>query len=420
MTRSAARRVLMTGMFDMQNYGDLLFPLVARERLAPHGIEIVPVAPTGRSAGLADAIAPISAARMLSGEEDFDAVLIGGGYLVHNHPMTFLTEYVNDEVSHWASSALWIGATLAAALADVPVLWNAPGVPHPLGRGVRPLAIAALRAADYVSLRDRGAAELLATPADLPLAIVPDTVAGIGSLWSRQQLATAFRGFLERKGANRAKRHMTLHLRDRSVAGLDMAALAATIDAFAEKQGLTPLLVAVGRNHDDPRTARRLAEHLKGHHILLDDPLSLCEMTAVFAHSALYIGASLHGYVACAAHRVPAVLVARPAYRKFAGFLEHTGRSDDLARDWDAAFEKAAAKSEGLAPPIPTEALARLDAHWARILHAVVEPRHGAGARRNFLSDVLRMGLDNRGPSWALAPFLSPSGPRSARRDETA
>jgi len=420
MTRLGERRVLMTGMFDMQNYGDLLFPLIARERLAPHGIEIVPVAPTGRSAGLTDAIAPISAARMLSGNEDFDAVLIGGGYLVHNQPMTFLTEYINEEVSDWASAALWLGATLAAALAEVPVLWNAPGVPHPLGRGVRSLTIAALRAASYLSFRDRGAAELLAPPIDLPFAVVPDTIAGIGSLWSRQQLEATFREFLERKGANRMARYMTLHFRDRSVAGLDMAVLAGKIDAFATMQGLTPLLVAVGRNHDDPRTARRLAEHLKEPYLLLDDPRTLREMTAVFAHSALYIGASLHGYVACASHRVPAVLVARPAYRKFAGFLEHTGRFGDMARNWDAAFEIAAAKPAGPAPPISVEVLARLDEHWARVLDGVNEPGRCAGARRDFLCDVLRMGLDNTGPSWALAPFLSPSGSRSIRRDETA
>ncbi|MDQ6437384.1 polysaccharide pyruvyl transferase family protein [Mesorhizobium sp. LHD-90] len=420
MTRSGERRVLITGMFDMQNYGDLLFPLVARQRLAPHGIEIVPVAPTGRSPDLADAIAPISATRMLSGEEEFDAVLIGGGYLIHNHPMTFLTEYINDEVSDWASAALWLGATLAAALADVPVLWNAPGVPHLLGRGVHPLAMSAVRAASYLSLRDRGAAELLSPPPDLPLAIVPDTVAGIGALWSRQQLEAAFRGFLERKDADRTARYMTLHLRDRSVAGLDMAVLAAKIDAFAKLNGLTPLLVAVGRNHDDPKTASRLAEHLKQPHVLLDDPLSLCEMTAVFAHSVLYVGASLHGYVACVAHRVPSVLVARPAYRKFAGFLEHTGRSEDMARDWDAALDKAAAKPVGAAPPISAEVLARLDEHWTRILDGINEPGRGAGARRDFLRDVLRMGLDNRGPSWALAPFLSPSGTKSLRRDETA
>ena len=280
--------------------------------------------------------------------------------------------------------------------------------------------MSALRAASYFSLRDRGAAELLSPPVDLPLAIVPDTIAGIGALWSRQQLEAAYRGFLERKVADRTARYMTLHLRDRSVAGLDMAVLAAKIDAFAQTNELIPLLVAVGRNHDDPRTANRLAKHLKQPHVLLDDPLSLCEMTAVFAQSALYIGASLHGYVACVAHQVPSVLVARPAYRKFAGFLEHTGRSEDMARDWDAALEKAAAKPAGAAPPISAEVLARLDEHWARILDGINEPSRGVRARRDFLRGVLRMGLDNRGPSWALAPFLSPSGSRSIRRDETA
>jgi hypothetical protein len=261
--------------------------------------------------------------------------------------------------------------------------------------------------------------ELLDPPPDLAVSIVPDTIAGLAAMWPLRSLEPAFQQFLERKGADRDARYLAIHMRDRSIAGIEPSALAARIDAFAEAQGLVPLLVAVGRSHDDPRTARRIAEHLRGPFVLLDDPLSLMEITATLAHCALYVGGSLHGYVACAAYGVPGVLVARPAYRKFAGFLEHTGRLEDLARDWDGAFAMAAERREGRGPGMPAAVLAALDAHWDKVRDGVLDRAYNAAPRRDFLRAFLQTGLANRGPAWALAPFLSRAGPAFARRVST-
>jgi hypothetical protein len=170
---------------------------------------------------------------------------------------------------------------------------------------------------------------------------------------------------------------------------------------------LVPILVAIGPSLDDSALARTFSEHLQIRHILLDDPLSLREITSVLAHAALYLGASMHGYIAAAAYGVPGLMVARPAYRKFAGFLEHTGRTEDFVRDWPEALLVGGRRAkEGRKQRIPDSVFGALDAHWAKIRAGVSDPGCKRAARGAFLNSVVGQGLKSGGPGWALRPVL--------------
>jgi len=393
-------RLFLSGMFDMRNFGDLMFPLVARERLS--GFDIVAVSPTGAATGFADALASIPLDEMMAGETGADGFLIGGGYMIHGHKMHFLDEYAS--LRDHAGPGLWLGATLAAAARDVPIAWNAPGVPHPFAQSQRPLVDAALRAADYVSLRDTGSLELLEAPGDAAVSVVPDPIASIARLWPRRMLAGPFRNFLERKGARRDARYLALHFRNRSLARFGVPAAAAAVDAFAQAEHLVPILVAVGQTHDDDTLAREISGLMSAPHILLDDPKELIEIAAVFGESALYIGASLHGYIAAAAYGVPSVLVAQPSYRKFQGFLDHTGRGEDLVRDWPGAFALAKGRADK-SVPMAARVQDALDAHWRRVAQALADPARRRAERHAFLRQWLRLGAQAGGSSWPHTPY---------------
>lgn len=406
---SMSRSIFLTGMFDMDNYGDLLFPLVAAHRLGAYGYRTVPVAPTAQPATFPDAMAPIDIGHLLRGDEPAAGIVIGGGYIIHTSSVVdFVQQYQVQGAEPWCGVGLWLGATLAAALRDVPVAWNAPGVPHPFSARQRELIGAALRATSYIAVRDHGSARLLAAPADFPVSIVPDPIADLARIWPKPGLSGAYRDLLQRKGVDANIRPMTIHVRNRSMAGMPAESLAGMLGAFARAHGLTPMLVAVGASHDDPSVARTLAAHLGTSPIVLDDAVSLREITAALAHSVVYVGASLHGYIASAAYGIPAVLVARPAYHKFSGFLEHTGRMQDLARNWTEAL-KLAAERLGEAPcaRIPPTVFAALDRHWDSIHAAMQAPRSRADGRRAFALELLRCGMRTEGAGWAMQPVLN-------------
>lgn len=401
------RRVFITGMFDMRNFGDLMFPLIARDRLARLGIDVVPVSPTGANAGLTDAMPSVPLQEMLAGDADVCGVIVGGGYIIHTHKMHFLDEYQSDALAEFVGPGLWLGASLAASVRDIPVVWNAPGVPHPFAQSQRPLINAALRAADHLCVRDQGGAELLDSPADIPVAIIPDPVASIAELWTRQLLAPVFQSLIARKGGDPHARYMALHFRNRSLVRMGAAAAAALVDGFARVHDLCPILVAVGQTHADDILAREIASHLKITHIVLDDPVSLIEIAAAVASSCLYVGASLHGYVVAAAYGVPGVLVAQPSYRKFQGFLDHTGRQEDLVHSWQEAFGTAGERvRDTRTARIPQSVLDALDTHWNNIGEALSAPARKRNERRAFLRSWLSAGTDIGGLAWASLPFV--------------
>ncbi|WP_422002595.1 polysaccharide pyruvyl transferase family protein [Reyranella sp.] len=399
--------VLISGMFDMCNFGDLLFPLVAAYRLGLHGLRVIPLSPTGATVGLADALPSMAIEAVLVERQPARGILLGGGYIIHNHPMHFLDQYESAALADWIGAGMWLGATMAAALQDIPVAWNAPGVPHPFARGQRPIIDAALRAADYVSLRDEGSRDLLAPPDDVALSIVPDPIADLARMWPASRLEAPFRDFLARKGASRGQRFAAVHVRNRSLAGIGSGGMAAALDSFARQQGVCPILIAVGQSHEDDVTARDISRQMQVRHLVLDDPVSLVEIAAVIGNSAVYAGASLHGYVAAAAYGVPAVLVALPAYRKFAGFLDHTGRRADLAHDWKSAIGLAVerlAGDPGLG--IPSAVSAALDRHWDSVVNALSDPSRRRRERADFMRTCLRIGVARNGPRWLHQPMM--------------
>jgi hypothetical protein len=399
---------LLAGTFDVENYGDLLFPLVAQARLASAGIAVRPVSPTAGRVGYADALPPVAAAAMLDAD-DIKAcgVLIGGGYIVIGQAASTLAEYAAAGVAGHAYPSLWLGATLAGALRDVPVVWNAPGVPFPFASPRRPMLAAMLAAADYVALRDTASAELLATPG-IDIAVVPDTVFDLPMVWSTGALRETRLAVLQRHGIAPEARLLALHVRERALGVAGAAGIAAGINALAAAHGLLPVLLPLGRSLGDGPVAAAVATHLAVPHMVFDDAASLREIAGLIAGAALYVGGSMHGYVTAAAYGVPGVLVAIPAHRKFSGVLAHLDRPQDLARDWPQAFDRAGAwlaTGEGLA--LPGDIGAALDRHWGRIVGALGQPEAARDRRLAFLRSYLRAGAQAGGAAWLVGPQLA-------------
>jgi polysaccharide pyruvyl transferase WcaK-like protein len=350
---------------------------------------------------------PLGLDAMLAGETEAHGILVGGGYIIHTHKMQFLEEYRSDGLVDFAVPGLWLGAALAASVRDIPLAWNAPGVPHPFMPHQRTLIDAALRAADYLSLRDRESYKLLGAAPGLPIEIVPDSVAAIAQLWSRGSLDRPFQGLIQRKAADSDAHYFVLHFRGASLDKMTPAEAAVLVDDFAGAHGLTPILVAIGESLGDDAFARTIASHLRTKHILLDDPLSLIEIAAAIGCSRLYVGESLHGYVVASAYGVPGIAVARPFFRKFKGFADHTGRTEDLVRSWQEAFVAAAARTqEKTRTRIPDTVFSELDTHWRRIGEALSDPNRNRIQRQAFLQSWLAAGIGAGGTAWAHAPFV--------------
>jgi len=360
------REVVITGTFDVRNYGDLLFPLIAADRLAEHGILIRPASPTGRSTGWKDAPAPEPLFGALYGPRPFDGLMIGGGNIVHNRAVT-LPDYA--DVADHAYGALWIEASVAARRRNTPIVWNAPGVPHPFDDDAD-LARSVAALADYCAVRDRFSAENLAP---VPVSVVPDTALGLARLWSRASLAADFRAMLHRLDAPGDTRFAAIHVKERSVAG-PVETLAPAIDAFAARTGLVPILIGIGACHGDDAAAAHLARSLSRRCLDLSVPVGLREIAAAIAWSELYVGASMHGHVTATAYGRPGTIVGHPRIPKMSGLLAHLGRPQDEVSDWSAALSRATAEPAASAG-VPGPVRDALDAHWHDVARTLCRRR---------------------------------------------
>jgi polysaccharide pyruvyl transferase WcaK-like protein len=395
----------LLGTFDVENYGDMLFPLIAQWRLAPHGIAVEAYSPGGGTTRWADCAPchPLSA--LLPRSDGLAALLVGGGNIVHRQPAN-LPDYPGA-ADRWAYSGLWGGAAVVAAIANKPLLWNAPGVakafaPDELAGIVHP----ALQACDYLSVRDAQSRDWLAPPKGVEVTVVPDTVADIARMWPKSELRAANRELRARKGMGARQRYAVLHVKRRSVRPGDEPLIAAGIDAMARATGLMPLLLAIGPCHGDDAMARNLGGALTVPHAIVDDARGLIEMAAAIAYAGRYVGCSLHGYITASAYGVPGTIVALPPLPKQAGFLAHVGRPGDLAADWRAALEAMSGEA-ARATRTPPSVFRALDAHWARIADAIDRPQAGSYATRTrFLRKFVRNGLDGAGWDWTLPGFL--------------
>jgi polysaccharide pyruvyl transferase WcaK-like protein len=408
---SSSRDILISGMFDMPNFGDLMFPIVASHELTRRGLRVQALSPTGADTGLRDALhsRPVQDAFDLA--LACDGMLIGGGYIVHTHRMDPLREYREGGIGAAVGPAMWLGTTLAAALRDVPVAWNAPGAPHPLRPGVRSLAAAAFAAADYLSMRDTGSIHMTGL-ADAPQAlVVPDTILGLQSVWPRADLTGDFERLCSRLGLARHDVLFACHVRRRSLGGMVIDEFAEALARMCRKAELTPVMIGLGTAHSDDRIARELTVALRLRGVpaaALDRPEGLRDIAALISHARLYAGSSLHGYIAAAAYGVPGLLVARPAYRKFDGLISHLQRPQDQMPGWPEAL---AALPEALkAPPrlLQTGLLERLSEHWdaiAAVFRAGPAPKRRA--RLDFAACAVAAGMGQDGLNWAMTPFTT-------------
>ena len=173
----------MCGTFDVENYGDVLFPLIAERELTDRlgsvnlqrfsYFEKAPPRWPYKVTSLAEL--PKIAASL-------DGMIIGGGHLIRfdKHIAPGYQPPLPD-IHH--PTGYWLNPALLALHHGCPVVWNAPGAYGEVPHWARPLMELAIKFSAYVAVRDEPARQMLAPFANArDIAVVPDTCFGIPSI----------------------------------------------------------------------------------------------------------------------------------------------------------------------------------------------------------------------------------------------
>ncbi|MCU1244094.1 MAG: hypothetical protein JWN02_4 [Acidobacteria bacterium] len=174
----------IVGTFDVRNFGDLLFPLIAeaelRQRLGAvqlHRFSYHAKTPP-------DWPYPVtSVAALPEVVADLDAMLIGGGFIIR-FDKDVAPGYQPPDPSIPHPTGYWLTPALIALQRGIPVVWNAPGMHvNEVPRWAQPLLRLALDRSAYVAVRDEPSRATLAPfVEDDRITVVPDTAFGITGL----------------------------------------------------------------------------------------------------------------------------------------------------------------------------------------------------------------------------------------------
>jgi Rps23 Pro-64 3,4-dihydroxylase Tpa1-like proline 4-hydroxylase len=179
-----AWQVGIVGTFDVENYGDLLFPLVAEAELCERlGALVLHRFSYHAKTPPAWPYAVRSLAELPDAIGELDALLIGGGFLIR------FDQRVADgygppspEIHH--PTGYWLTPALMAVANGVPVVWNAPGMHrNAIPDWAEPLLELALGGSAYIAVRDEPSRATLARfVAPERITVMPDTAFGMASL----------------------------------------------------------------------------------------------------------------------------------------------------------------------------------------------------------------------------------------------
>jgi lipopolysaccharide transport system ATP-binding protein len=186
-------RIGMVGTFDVANFGDLLFPLIAHQelsrRLGP--VEIRPYSYNARSAPpWPFAVSPVE--RLAAEIVTLDLLLVGGGDIIRFDPLVALNYRPGSADIHHPTG-FWLGPIFLAHTAKVPVAWNAPGVPLEIPSWAHALVRASLAVSSYVSVRDETSRDrLIRAAGDARVEVVPDSAFNAAILVSDPPVASDY------------------------------------------------------------------------------------------------------------------------------------------------------------------------------------------------------------------------------------
>ncbi|MCD4527788.1 polysaccharide pyruvyl transferase family protein [Pseudomonas sp. C3-2018] len=201
-TREADWQVAIFGTFDVENYGDLLFPIIAEAELTRRlgNVNLHRFSYHGKSQPEWP-YAVTSLTELPGLADDLDGVLIGGGFLIRFDKVV-APGYgpTTPDIHH--PTGYWLTPALVALQHGIPVMWNAPGMHcNPIPDWARPLLSMALEQSQYVGVRDALSRDALAAlTRQAEIEVLPDTAFGLPRLIDEQRPSAEFTRLREQAG----------------------------------------------------------------------------------------------------------------------------------------------------------------------------------------------------------------------------
>lgn len=321
-------RIAHIGAFDFENFGDLLFTDVLENKLGQRIDieEIVYFAPKAcKMPGKDRIVHSVTELEDMAAKMHFDAIIVGGGDLVHmlktrTHMPHIAKEWVEYEVIY-----IWTILSLVAQKCHIPLIWNAPGVPMFFEETEKRVVSLLCEGIDYISVRDYLSKEVLSCAVDKNrINVVPDTVLCIRDIISEDELATIF----DQLPLDIQSKKYIFFQGNTTFSDEDIQRCADVLFRLKQMTGYQIVLQPIGYALGDKEVLDRIKNIYPNEFLSISKRLTQYEILALIAHSALYIGSSLHGCITSNSYGIKNIVYNIDHFRKTDGFVELIDRED--------------------------------------------------------------------------------------------
>lgn len=248
---------------------------------------------------------------------------------------------------------------------------------------LRAEALAELRAAAWVQVRDRRTRDALAA-AGIDAALVPDPAVLVARLLGAEVARSAAAGEPAALRARFAQGYMAVQLAAELGDDATLAALADDLAAISRDHGLGIVLFCAGRApwHDDPAVLQRLRRHLPdAESAVVAESRHVLDLCALIANATLCCASSLHARIVADAFARPALSLVggAPQAAKLRAWLDtwyppqrhHLAAPGNLRALAHSVLDDALAEREGQAVRLADLAEAAAHTAFAQLFHPI-------------------------------------------------
>jgi polysaccharide pyruvyl transferase WcaK-like protein len=374
------------GTFDVDNYGDLLFPHIAEYKLPQY--EWVHVSPTTRNTIFKDSLPIVSCDYART--KQFNAFVIGGGNILHLMPNK-RTVYINKIGFSYAD--LWIGAAKMAMEQKKPYIFNAPGISKKIVHYFhKKIALSVFKNSNYIALRERFSVEISEgiskskSNPEFSTHIIPDTAFDIDRMWPIDTI--------------KPSKYITVNLNGRY--HKPVSTTANNLDAISRELKMPIKLIVIGGCHGDQEFTKMVSKEMKTDHEILESN-GLKKLAHTIGYSSYFFGSSMHGFITALSYGVPAFLILnKTPLHKFVGLLEITEIDNKIICESFEDVRKGLNKPAILKSEVKLKIQSDLDKHWKKIEN-IINDEKVLGVSKTVLRfrDLLKLQLKyNKIRNW--------------------
>ena len=293
-------KIAFTGTYDIENYGDHLFPLVFKNYFQNRNIdiEIYLFSAWGGLQGFKqnNKIYKLTDLAQMYETNKFDCVVVGGGGILHYaYGMQMFAD--NQEFKIYPVHETWIIPSIISYQYDLKLIWNAIGGYHNFDNIYIPLTKLFCTNVDYMSVRDNYTKNILTKAGieDDKISVIPDTAFYISKSFDIEWLKK-FKQRIDKLDRKYIVFHGNRFLPENEIACLTDNLL------YLSNMGYKIVFISLANTHNDMAIIQKIIEYIQDtdkniDYCVIDNNLSIFEIISVLAFCDLYIGVSFHGAV---------------------------------------------------------------------------------------------------------------------------